>query len=50
MFHSKGLQSENRDYSEITKQTIQCYENLIQRPLVGCKKQHMIVFNIDGPV
>ena len=30
MFHSKGFQSENRDYSEITKQTIQCYENVIQ--------------------
>ena len=50
MFHSKGFQSENRDYSEITEQLIQSYENVIQRPLVGCKKQHMIVFNIDGSI
>ena len=50
MFHGKGFQTEDRDYSELTTEYIQGFETVTPRPLVGCTKMHMIAYHIDGSV
>ena len=50
LFHDKGFHSDHRDYSETTIECIESFDDVTPRPLAGCTKLHMIVFNIDGSV
>ena len=48
LFHDKGFQCENRDYSELTVDYIQSFPKDSAKKIPGCTKYHMIVFNPDN--